>query len=832
MRVMIGKSLNLRWRTVLMVGACIASVAGCTHPVLGRPVLLGASVTAGAGAAVVSGEAREQTMLSVDAGVAYAAVVTAPHATPLDFGDNGVMADPTAALREQAYTAAAQHPTLVIAIDWLFWPLHQSFSSSLPADELAAMRLAAVDAALKELECFDCPVVVGDVPNMTRAAGGLLRDDRDPSDAVRAQANARIRSWASVKPNRCVLAVSMLAECIHEDKGFEIAGLRYEAGEGARLVQQDGLHATAEGLAVLVSAAIAQLEQASLIEGGQRETNHAQLKIGLEREAIAAKNRSAPTLLGALSLASMKTRIEAALDRKDDAAAATELDAIYARLESFDQSPFGEQGEILSWAFLRLTMTAMFAPMPKTNAVTSQHWSQLGVEAMADHPNLWRFELWLRYADELGDECQNQTMRALEDRRKQRGPWIDPLGPFLWDNAETYLGAGALARCFADPAEAYRYACARAVASEMIANGRTALGKGDGSSRKFGGEPFLQYSRSLQAAGLPDVAETFLANARTAGFGNAIDASARSDQLRHGNWNFGFTKIQSGADGCFSIASENARAMDAAQAASKPSLIPCVPLFASSAFSFPLPSLGFGNLESFDGAAAALGENANDMIVTRAELSADGRFHLKHAPRESTPVAASWFELGRSDVKRLIRIQSLQPGIFGVEAIARDAQGFDLASFTEAVRSAAMSTSSGAALQVNPFPGMTGVWKMALPTAVRAIGTVKHATVRLPIGSDDASGAARFATFELENESVILLGVLEAPEGIEVAQSTLRLHAVWGSREQRATGEIMSMQGFIAGSAQMLKDAIHDKATAGAEVRVKWEFKLSAVAGS
>ncbi len=65
---------------------------------------------------------------------------------------------------------------------------------------------------------------------------------------------------------------------------------------------------------------------------------------------------------------------------------------------------------------------------------------------------------------------------------------------------------------------------------------------------------------------------------------------------------------------------------------------------------------------------------------------------------------------------------------------------------------------------------------------------------------------------------------------LPVEWSTLRLHAVWGSREQRTSGEITSMQGFVTGSAQMLKDAIHDKATAGAEVRVKWEFKLSAIA--
>ena len=230
-----------RARVIAAVGALFAllAMAGCSHPVLGRPALLGASVTAGAGAAVspgvlfdsvptdqlVRGERSTGTAppLAVDAAVAFSAVVTAPHETPLNLGDGGVFLDSDMALRDQAKAAAAWRPSVVIAVDWLFWPVHQAISLELPAEERAARRLASVDAALADLDAFSCPIVIGDVPEMRRAVGGLLRAEHDPGAAVRAQANERLATWASARPNRFVLAVSALADAVNRGAPIEIA---------------------------------------------------------------------------------------------------------------------------------------------------------------------------------------------------------------------------------------------------------------------------------------------------------------------------------------------------------------------------------------------------------------------------------------------------------------------------------------------------------------------------------------------------------------------------------------------------------------------------------
>ena len=298
---------------------CIASI-GCTHPVLGRPALLGASVTSGAGAAVTAGvpfdtiptealaraqsSVRDGSSVSVDAAVAFSAVVRARHVVPLSLGNGGVFIDPDAALREQVDAAAAWNPSVIIAVDWLFWPVHQAISLDIPTEQRAARRLASVDAALADLDQFHCPIVIGDVPQMTRAHGGLLRAEHDPSSEVRAAANQRLTAWASARKNRFVLAVSQLADAVNAAEPFEVAGFKYARGESLRLVQRDGLHATPEGLVVLMAAAVECLCAHGLVDEEECRHEIADIALEMEREAIAAKDRSRPPLLESLSLSS------------------------------------------------------------------------------------------------------------------------------------------------------------------------------------------------------------------------------------------------------------------------------------------------------------------------------------------------------------------------------------------------------------------------------------------------------------------------------------------------------------------------------------------------
>ena len=452
---------------------CIASI-GCTHPVLGRPALLGASVTSGAGAAVTAGipfdtiptealaraqsSARDGSSVSVDAAVAFSAVVRARHVVPLSLGNGGVFIDPDAALREQVDAAAAWNPSVIIAVDWLFWPVHQAISLDIPTEQRAARRLASVDAALADLDQFHCPIVIGDVPQMTRAHGGLLRAENDPSSEVRAAANQRLTAWASARKNRFVLAVSQLADAVNAAEPFEVAGFAYARGESLRLVQRDGLHATPEGLVVLMAAAVECLCAHGLVDEEECRHEIADIALEMEREAIAAKDRSRPTLLESLSLSSMWNEFRERLDAKDDAGAAATLERVLNRLESFDRNPLGDDDDFISIAFSLSSLDMSFGQDPKTSAVYERHWRALSSDAKADAPHLWRFSLWLNYAQQLPELLQQETADALAARRESRGAFREPFAGIVWDDAQSIGDARTLARCFPEFDEAYAIA--------------------------------------------------------------------------------------------------------------------------------------------------------------------------------------------------------------------------------------------------------------------------------------------------------------------------------------------------------------------------------------
>ncbi len=506
----------------------MGGLMGCTHPVLGRPVMLGASVTCGAGAGGA---------LTVDAGVAYSAVVKARHAVAVNCADEGVFMDPLASLHEQAEMAAAHDPTIVIAVDWLFWPVHQSMSSTLAPEERSATRLKSVDAALAELDRFECAVVVGDVPHMKGAAGGVLREAHDPGEGVRAEANARLAAWSAARPNRFVLPIAMIVDAVNTGAPLDIAGFHYGAGECARLVQRDGLHVTSEALALIVCASIDLLEHAGVVEPGLRETDLAHIAVLIQREALAAKDRARPGLLEAFSLSSMYDRCRSELEANDEAGAARTLERLLNRLESFDRNPRGDGDHAVGIGLSLLGLATIGDEFPMIREVFTKHWKRLEPGALADHPNPWRFELWLEYSDQAKRGVEEQTVDALAALRADRGAWQDPFGAMIWGAARFLADERSLARCFPDAHEAYGYAHTLATRDAEWAQKDVARGVYAQLVRARAGWEFLRYVQSRTQAGLPDVTCAFLERARADGFGDAIDAAERENENENENEN-------------------------------------------------------------------------------------------------------------------------------------------------------------------------------------------------------------------------------------------------------------------------------------------------------
>jgi hypothetical protein len=148
----------------------------------------------------------------------------------------------------------------------------------------------------------------------------------------------------------------------------------------------------------------------------------------------------------------------------------------------------------------------------------------------------------------------------------------------------------------------------------------------------------------------------------------------------------------------------------------------------------------------------------------------------------------------------------------------------NLTGFTEAVRRALTTAlMKGAPAESNGDRVREVMW----PASVCATGLVDRAVVRVPMGWDAAAQAPRWATFELTDQQMILLGTIEPGQGADPATASLRLHAVWASdtNADRLSAEVVELSGLRMGSAATLSKAINDEATTGAEVRLSWSLR-------
>lgn len=149
-----------------------------------------------------------------------------------------------------AAAAAAIDPTLVIALDYLFWFGYGDVESE-------RSRFVLLELGLEKLERFECPVIVSPYPVVTQAVGKILYAAQVPTDATLKALDARVLEWAEENDNVFVVSVPDIYAQLMKAPPIEVAGQSWPAGEGVMLMQDDALHPTIEGMAA-VSALILQ----------------------------------------------------------------------------------------------------------------------------------------------------------------------------------------------------------------------------------------------------------------------------------------------------------------------------------------------------------------------------------------------------------------------------------------------------------------------------------------------------------------------------------------------------------------------------------------------
>ena len=256
------------WHVCMIVIACLLMAADTDsrstqqtasqeQGPLERIAVIGASASSGWG--VLLRYMNEQNMLSsqtISMKEIVEEVVTVDDVEIHGDGDGMFFMSPIAAGKKQIELAKAFQPTLVIAIDYLFWygygnrDAEGQFIPRGQAGQPARMKL--LEKGLANLDAFSCPIIVGDFPDVSDAEGYMLSASQIPSSGTLKAMNARLKEWASDRPDVHVLSMSNLLSNMRSNETFNVGRQEWPAGSKSRFMQNDNLHPTLDGLIVLV----------------------------------------------------------------------------------------------------------------------------------------------------------------------------------------------------------------------------------------------------------------------------------------------------------------------------------------------------------------------------------------------------------------------------------------------------------------------------------------------------------------------------------------------------------------------------------------------------
>jgi len=211
-----------------------------------RIVLIGASATAGFTAAEpLGGTNTPRFALSryVDA------ALTVSHEPVQNFGNAFFFLQPELIAQQQVARALTNRPTLIIGLDFPFWFCYGE-------GETDEERLARFDYGLKLLDKIQCPLVVGDIPDASSAVNKMLRPDQMPSLKAIAAANQRLKAWAADRRQVAVVELSGFMRKVLANRAIAIRDYTLPNGQTRMLLQNDTLHPSPPGCAVLALAVL------------------------------------------------------------------------------------------------------------------------------------------------------------------------------------------------------------------------------------------------------------------------------------------------------------------------------------------------------------------------------------------------------------------------------------------------------------------------------------------------------------------------------------------------------------------------------------------------
>lgn len=241
-------ALDTQGTTAKPARAAIAQV-----PALERIVVIGASMSAGFR---LDGNPDMMARPTINLAQIIEASVLVKHEPVRAAANRLFFMNPNGARETALKALAAAKPTLVVALDYLFW-----FGYGEKPEE---QRVPDLEQALAGLAAFECPILIGDLPDMSIASTTpdpilgqpMLRKTMLPSSDTLKKLNETIAAFAKTHPNFVVVPLSDMTAKVLADGEIVLGRNKFAKGSIDKLMQADRLHTTLEGTCAAWSLAL------------------------------------------------------------------------------------------------------------------------------------------------------------------------------------------------------------------------------------------------------------------------------------------------------------------------------------------------------------------------------------------------------------------------------------------------------------------------------------------------------------------------------------------------------------------------------------------------
>lgn len=177
-----------------------------------------------------------------------------PHEVVFDGATELFFLDPEGIGESSVREALAARPSLVVAPDFLFWFFYGDGRTT-------AARRARLEHGLSLLDAFDCPLVIGDLPYMHEAAGGMIPHIAMPMGDSFDAANARLRAWAAEREEVTVLPFVTMNQTLKSGLAYRVGDFVWDPAELGGLLQADHLHPNLAGTALMTLEILSHLAE-------------------------------------------------------------------------------------------------------------------------------------------------------------------------------------------------------------------------------------------------------------------------------------------------------------------------------------------------------------------------------------------------------------------------------------------------------------------------------------------------------------------------------------------------------------------------------------------